>query len=133
MVSQFSPASKTERWFFPLRNGVMSGLSLATVIMEAGETSGALKQADFALKQNRQVLIPKKALEIASITWPARYIKRGAEIVTTPEDVISKLSESKIYNKKEQYVQQNLNDLMNEKRQLKEVIDMEFKILEFKG
>ena len=133
VVSQFSPASKTERWFFPLRNGVMSGLSLATVIMEAGETSGALKQADFALKQNRQVLIPKKALEIASITWPARYIKRGAEIVTTPEDVISKLSESKIYNKKEQYVQQNLNDLMNEKRQLKEVIDMEFKILEFKG
>lgn len=34
VVSQFSPASKTQRWFFPLRNGVMSGLSLATVIME---------------------------------------------------------------------------------------------------
>ncbi len=53
IVSQFSPATKTKNWFFPLRNGVMSGLSLATIIMEAGETSGALKQADFALKQQR--------------------------------------------------------------------------------
>ena len=68
VVSQFSPATKTERWFFPLRNGVMSGLSLATVIMEAGETSGALKQADFAIKQGRQVLIPVKALEMSTIT-----------------------------------------------------------------
>jgi DNA processing protein len=34
----------------------MSGLSLATVIVEAGETSGALRQADFALKQKRQVI-----------------------------------------------------------------------------
>ena len=42
VVSQFSPATRTERWFFPLRDGVMSGLSQATVIMEVGETSGAL-------------------------------------------------------------------------------------------
>lgn len=115
VVSQFSPASKTQRWFFPLRNGVMSGLSLATVIMEAGETSGALKQADFALKQNRLILIPEKALEIQTITWPARYVKRGAITVRTPKDIIKKLSESSIYktHEKEIYVQGNLEDYFN--------------------
>lgn len=112
VVSQFSPANKTQRWFFPLRNGVMSGLSLATVIMEAGETSGALKQADFALKQNRQILIPEKALEMTTITWPARYVKRGAETVRNPKDIISKLSESSIYHphERKRYVQGNLED-----------------------
>lgn len=97
VISQFSPASKTERWFFPLRNGVMSGLSLATVIMEAGETSGALKQADFAIKQKRDVLIPKKALEIQSITWPAKYLKKGAKLVESPKDVLEILADSDIF------------------------------------
>lgn len=97
VISQFPPSLKTERWFFPLRNGVMSGLSLATVIMEAGETSGALKQADFALKQGRKVLIPESALHITSISWPAKYVKRGAVVVRTPADVIRVLSESDIF------------------------------------
>lgn len=98
VVSQFSPATKTERWFFPLRNGVMSGLSLATVIMEAGETSGALKQADFALKQNRQILIPSKALEMTTISWPKKYVEQGAEVVTTPRDIMQKLAENKVFD-----------------------------------
>lgn len=114
VVSQFSPAAKTQRWFFPLRNGVMSGLSLATVIMEAGETSGALKQADFALKQGRLILIPEKSLYIPTISWPARYVQKGAEIVKTPLDIISKLSESKIFKKQpdEVYEQVNLDDYL---------------------
>ena len=99
VVSQFSPATKTERWFFPLRNGVMSGLSLATVIMEAGETSGALKQADFALKQGRQVLIPVKALEISTLTWPKRYMEKGAQTVATPKEILQKLADNNILNK----------------------------------
>lgn len=97
VVSQFSPANKTQRWFFPLRNGVMSGLSLATVIMEAGETSGALKQADFALKQGREVLIPKSALDIPTIEWPAKYVAKGAKVVKNPTDVLRCLAESDIF------------------------------------
>ena len=101
IVSQFSPANKTQRWFFPLRNGVMSGLSLATIIMEAGETSGALKQADFALKQGRQVFIPKNALHLKQITWPARYVERGAVVVEKPSDVIRQLAENNIFRLQE--------------------------------
>ena len=99
VVSQFSPATKTERWFFPLRNGVMSGLSLATVIMEAGENSGALKQADFAIKQGRQVLIPVKALEISTLTWPKRYVEKGAQTVATPKEILQKLADNNNLNK----------------------------------
>lgn len=116
VVSQFSPASKTQRWFFPLRNGVMSGLSLATVIMEAGETSGALKQADFALKQGRQILIPESALKISKITWPAKYVKRGAVVVKTPTDVLKILANNNIFKVKEKdfLVQQTIDDYLNE-------------------
>lgn len=116
VVSQFSPASKTERWFFPLRNGVMSGLSLATVIMEAGETSGALKQADFALKQGRQVMIPKKALEMESITWPKKYVERGANVINTPQSVIRILAENNIFKMKEatEQKQQTLKEYLNQ-------------------
>jgi len=115
VVSQFSPASKTQRWFFPLRNGVMSGLSLATVIMEAGETSGALKQADFALKQGRQVLIPQKALEMDKITWPAKYVQRGAIVVGSPSDVLRELAGNNIFKmeSESESVQQTLEEYFN--------------------
>ena len=92
VVSQFSPATKTERWFFPLRDGVMSGLSQATVIMEAGETSGALKQARYALKQKRLVLIPQNAFNIPSIKWPEKFEKKGAIRVKNPSEIIEILS-----------------------------------------
>lgn len=114
VVSQFSPASKTQRWFFPLRNGVMSGLSLATIIMEAGETSGALKQADFALKQRREVLIPENVLKMKTITWPAKYVSRGAKEVKSPKHVLEILAESNIYKVKEDTIrQQTFEELFN--------------------
>lgn len=116
VISQFSPATKTQRWFFPVRNGVMSGLSLATVIMEAGETSGALKQADFALKQGRQIMIPEKALKLEKITWPERYVKRGARVVRTPMDVIELLAENNIFkpDKRNENVQQTIEAYLSE-------------------
>lgn len=112
IVSQFSPANKTQRWFFPLRNGVMSGLSLATVIMEAGETSGALKQADYALKQGREVLIPQSALNMKTISWPAKYVKKGAKVVEYPKDVLKILADSNIFKVDETNEQQTIEALL---------------------
>ena len=114
VVSQFPPAAKVQRWFFPLRNGVMSGLSLATVIMEAGETSGALKQADYALKQESQVLIPQQALEMESITWPEKYVKRGAVVVNSPLDVLRELANSNIFKMDKEPEQQTLEDYLKD-------------------
>lgn len=91
---------QTVCWFFPLRNGVMSGLSLATVIMEAGETSGALKQADFAFKQGRQIIIPENVLSIPKITWAQKYVKNGAAVVKSPMDVLKVLADNNIFKMK---------------------------------
>lgn len=97
VVSQFPPSSQVQRWFFPMRNAVMSGISLATTIVEAGETSGALKQADYALKQKRLVFIPQSALDNDKISWPKRYIKReGAAKFTRIEDLFAALEKANI-------------------------------------
>lgn len=97
IVSQFPPSAPVQRWYFPMRNAIMSGISLATVIVEAGETSGALKQADYALKQNRLVFIPQSALDNNNITWPKRYILRdGAAKFSKLGELLVKLEEAKI-------------------------------------
>lgn len=57
VVSQFWPASGPARQNFPLRNAVMSGLALATIIVEATHTSGARTQARAALAHGRPVLL----------------------------------------------------------------------------
>ena len=112
IISQFSPATKTERWFFPLRNGVMSGISQATVIMEAGETSGALKQATFALKQKHLVLIPQNVCRTTTITWPEKFIKKGAVRVNSPKDIIEELTKHKVY-KVEPELEFDFSDTLN--------------------
>lgn len=99
VVSQFPPCNPVYRWNFPTRNGTMSGISLATIIMEAGETSGALRQADYALKQGRDVLIPQSAINNSSISWPKKYIKKGARAFKNLKEVLQILNDNEVlYN-----------------------------------
>lgn len=96
VVSQFPPCNSVNRWNFPIRNATMSGISLATIIMEAKETSEALKQADYALKQGRDVLIPQSALDNPLIKWPQKYVSRGANSFKTLKDVLEILNRSEL-------------------------------------
>ncbi len=66
------------RLFFPERNITMSALTDATIIMEAGETSGTLTQARAALKQKRKLLIWGTCFENEALTWPKRFEAEGA-------------------------------------------------------
>ncbi|MDA8334380.1 MAG: DNA-protecting protein DprA [Peptococcaceae bacterium] len=93
LVSQFSPSAQVMPYNFPKRNFVMSGMSLATVVIEAGESSGALIQADFALKQKRKLFIPRSILNDNRLKWPARFIKgEGASVFADIDDLVEKLS-----------------------------------------
>lgn len=97
VVSQFPPSSPVQRWHFPMRNAIMSGISLATAIVEAGETSGALKQADYALKQNRLVFIPQSALDNDNISWPKKYIlRKGAYKFSKIDELLGMLEKAEI-------------------------------------
>ncbi len=80
------------RLFFPERNKTMSALSQATVIVEAGETSGTLIQAKAALDQGRKLFILESNFLNPDISWPSRYEKLGAKKVSTLEDILSELS-----------------------------------------
>lgn len=76
------------RLFFPERNATMSAFTDATVIVEAGETSGTLTQARAALKQGRKLFILDSCFRNPSLTWPATYEKRGAIRVRDFDDIL---------------------------------------------
>jgi DNA processing protein len=69
---------KVNRLFFPERNITMSALTEATIIVEAGNTSGTLTQARAALQQGRKLFILESCFQNPELTWPARFEERGA-------------------------------------------------------
>jgi DNA processing protein len=66
------------RVFFPERNVTMSALTEATVIVEAGETSGTLTQARAAIHQGRKLFILDSCFLDPRLTWPAHFERLGA-------------------------------------------------------
>lgn len=82
---------KTNRFFFPERNKTMSALTLATIIVEASDTSGTLTQARAALFQKRKLFILNSCFENENISWPQRFEKEGAIRVYTYNDIKSNL------------------------------------------
>lgn len=76
LLSQFFPTQPPTRWTFPMRNVVMSGLSMATVVVEASETSGARMQARVALQHGRTVFLLQSLVE--QHAWAERYVSEGA-------------------------------------------------------
>jgi len=73
-----SQGAHVNRFFFPERNKTMSALSEATIIVEAGETSGTLTQARAALQQGRKLFILESNFHNPQLTWPAKFEKLGA-------------------------------------------------------
>lgn len=66
------------RTFFPARNITMSALTDATIIVEAGNTSGTLFQARAAIHQRRKLFILDSCFRNPELTWPAQYEEKGA-------------------------------------------------------
>jgi DNA processing protein len=69
---------RVNRFFFPERNKTMAALTEATIIVEAGETSGTLVQAREALKQRRKLFILNSCFERSDLKWPRRFEQEGA-------------------------------------------------------
>jgi DNA processing protein len=75
------------RAFFPERNVTMSALTEATVIVEAGNTSGTLIQARAALRQGRKLFILDSCFKNPELTWPQTYADKGAVRVERYEQI----------------------------------------------
>jgi DNA processing protein len=78
---------RRNRGFFPERNKTMSALTEATIIVEAGQTSGTLIQARAALRQQRKLFILDSCFQNPSLTWPHDFESKGAIRVREYEDI----------------------------------------------
>ena len=66
----------------------MASISEATVIVEAGDTSGSLIQARECIKQGKKLFILDSCFQNSKIKWPLRFEKKGAIRVKTTEDIL---------------------------------------------
>jgi len=81
-VSQYPVGYPVQRKNFPLRNRTMALISDATVIIEAGNTSGSLSQGWEALRLGRSLFLAKSVTQDPSLKWPAEMIHYGAEVLS---------------------------------------------------
>jgi len=83
---------RENRFFFPERNITMSALTDATIIVEAGETSGTLIQAKAALEQGRKLFILENNFLNPALTWPKKYEEKGAIRIKDYDEIRKHLS-----------------------------------------
>ena len=91
VVSELVPGTPPQPWLFPLRNRIISGLSRAVVVIEAGEKSGSLITARCALEQGRDVLaVPGNVLSGRN-RGAHGLLRDGAKIVESADDILEEL------------------------------------------
>ncbi|MGW2400928.1 DNA-processing protein DprA [Kitasatospora sp. NPDC001664] len=89
LLSQFWPDAAPSKTTFPMRNAVMSGYSLATVVVEAAFRSGARMQARLALEHGRRVFLMKYLL---AHDWALEYsLRPNTTVVEGPDEIFKEL------------------------------------------
>lgn len=89
IVTEYSPFTAPGRRTFPIRNRLISGVSLGVVVIEAGVKSGSLITADFALEQGKDVFAVPADIVRSSFDGTNHLIRNGAKPVFTAEDILS--------------------------------------------
>jgi DNA processing protein len=91
LISQFSMGAPGLKMHFPMRNGVISGLSLGVVVVEGARRSGALITADRALEQGREVFAVPGPADAPMSQGPLDLLEQGARLVRGWRDVVDEL------------------------------------------
>jgi len=93
VISEYPPNLCGQKYHFPLRNRIISGLSKAVVVVEGGLKSGALITAKYALDQNREVIaVPGKIFDEKSKGPNSIIAKSEAQALKSPEEIYGLLS-----------------------------------------
>jgi DNA processing protein len=127
VLSEFPMTTKPDRLNFPLRNRTISGLALGTVVVEAGERSGALITAQWALEQGREVFGVPGNVTAPTSRGTNRLIKMGATLVEDVDDILNELPPYAHVGKREKAPTQEefcRVDSTPEERRLLELLDV---------
>jgi DNA processing protein len=91
LVSQFWPDAPPTKYSFPMRNVVMSGMAIGTVVVEASNTSGARMQARLALEHGKRLFLVESL--VLRESWARRYAEYpGTTVVESVDDVVDVLT-----------------------------------------
>ena len=88
VISEYAPMSKISKGNFPLRNRIMAGISVGTLVVEAPENSGALITANYALEYGRDVFAVPGNINSSESVGSNRLIRDGAVAVTDVDDIV---------------------------------------------
>jgi DNA processing protein len=96
LISDYAPGTPPDASNFPPRNRIISGLSMATVVVEAGETSGALITAQFAIDQGREVFAVPGNILAPQSKGTNRLIAQGARPMLSVRDLLDVLNLTRV-------------------------------------
>jgi DNA processing protein len=91
VISEFPLGTEPLRENFPRRNRIISGVSLGVIVVEAAKGSGTLITAQSALDQNREVFAVPGNINSANSYGTNALLKKGAKLITHPDDVVQEL------------------------------------------
>lgn len=92
LLTEYPLGTRPDARHFPRRNRLLSGLTLGTLVIEAGEKSGALITVRNALEQNREVFCIPGSIYSQVSRLPNALIREGAKLVASVEDVLEELN-----------------------------------------
>lgn len=117
IISEYPPGVIARPWHFPVRNRIISGMCLATMVVEASARSGSLITARLAAEQNREVFALPGISGSSTSEGTLSLIEEGATLVTSPDEIIEHYAEL-LPEKKNLEKIDDFDDLTDEEKKL---------------